>query len=274
MIRLLFCLQLPKICYELAIHYKKNVVSSFLYHITSFKYCVWDVYDWQTKHSSETLSVVFLGGLLLLNLTHFTYSLACHYQERLRSQVHATINEQLMSLCYFSKIITDYSSPPLFIAHITLAITAHSYFTQRSQCNGYYYFYFYTFALHAITLLEITDILQNTPNLLLLSFLSHFVIYSTQTYVYTYRNFNTEKTIDALSVVCKCVDYLILFKVRYNFEDYLMLWRQTLQFYSIFLLLYLECFGHLTSCIVHFLLMYTQDKNPLSFSNFNLEQNY
>lgn len=246
-------LEVPKIFSNLAIIYPDNAIVAFCYHASVIKYNIWDVYQFQIQ-TDYTAAQIFLGGLLLLNISRFCNNLALVFRHRLQSDFCAELDGHISAFVYVARAVVLASagvcSPYVFIGHVTLALSANAYYSTKPPNRSAYVFYIV--ALHFILVTQIWEaMILSEPLLLGGTVWVHLLGCAIQIQVSFSDTMDDVYAGEFITHFCACFDFFALHLLHANLGS--DMWWGSLEMYTIFMLLYFESFGKLTSGLTQLL---------------------
>ena len=246
-------LEIPKIFSNLAIVYPQSNTVTLCYHASVIKYNLWDVYQFQIQ-TDYTAARIFLGGLLLVNIGRFCSNLAMVFRHRFQSDFCGELDDQISAFVYFGRAVVLASagvcSPYLFIGHMTLALTANSYYSTKPSNHGAYVFYIV--ALHFILVTQVWEaVILAAPLLLFCTVCVHLLGCAIQIQLSFSNTAADVYAGEFITHFCACFDFYALHLLHANMGS--EMWWGSLEMYTIFMLLYFESFGKLTSSLTQLL---------------------
>jgi hypothetical protein len=250
--------EVPPLFSKLAIHFPNSNLFAFCYVASLFKYSIWDIYQYQVQSENETLTL-FLGGVLLLNIGRFCNMLSSQFKTHMTNDFYFQLNENISAFTFFGRALAVWLSghcpPHVFVVHMTLAISAHSYFTDFPKHNSFYNYYFYIFATHFLMIMQVWNALLENPMLLALSVYCHLLGFFQQIRIHYLLDENPAVA-EFITNFCSCLDFFMLHLVEQNLSTSMLgMWQGSLELYTVFMLLYFESFGHMTHAVTQLFLI-------------------
>ena len=248
-----FGLEIPKIFSNLAILYPRSKFVTFCYYASVIKYNLWSVYRFQREAENAVVRTLF-GGLLLLNISRFCNNLALVFRQRFQSDFCGEMNDQISAFMYFGRAVVLASagvcSPYMFLGHVTLALSATCYYSNKpSDYKGYG---FYIVAVHFISVTQVWEaMILAAPLLLCATVFVHLSGCAIQLQLSFSDTADDVYAGEFITHFCTCFDFFVLHLLHEHVG--LDMWWGSLEMYTIFMLMYFESFGKLTSGITQLL---------------------
>ena len=251
----MFRFEIPTLFSSLAIlfpSYEKSV--TFLYYLSSFKYCVFDIYSIQQEYTENLAVFLPLAFILLMNIGKYSYLVSSQMRRRLQSELCGRINDTIVAHMFVFRAaafaLSGQTTPPMVILYMTLGISAHAYYTEKDRSYNYL---FYICAYHFVMMAQIWETLCGRE-LMYFSMAAHFLACMEQIYVHYYTE-NDSNVNEFITHFCTSLDYLIL-HVALPSASMFQMWTGSIELYLTFMMLYFETFGKLTQSITQFVLMH------------------